>query len=67
MDHPIGDVDDVRRDGCRIVEVAGRRIVLELPGVTRFVVKEIAQRLETPDRPALFMRFVGRSSKISQI
>lgn len=40
---------------------------LELPGVTRFVLKEIAQRLVEPDRPALFLRFVGRRSKISAI
>jgi 8-oxo-dGTP pyrophosphatase MutT (NUDIX family) len=40
---------------------------LELPGVTRFVVKEIAQRLVEPERPALFMRFVGRRSKVTVI
>ena len=42
-------------------------LALELPGVTRFVVKEVAERLTNPDRPALFMRFVGRRSKISHI
>ena len=42
-------------------------LTLELPGVTRFVIKEIAQRLEQPDRPALFMRFAGRKSKITPI
>ena len=42
-------------------------LALELPGVTRFVVKEIAQRLENPERPALYMRFVGRRSKVTQI
>ena len=42
-------------------------LALDLPGVTRFVLKEIAQRLENPDRPALFMRFIGRRSKISEI
>jgi 8-oxo-dGTP pyrophosphatase MutT (NUDIX family) len=42
-------------------------LALELPGVTRFVVKEVAERLTNPDRPALFMRFIGRRSKISTI
>jgi 8-oxo-dGTP pyrophosphatase MutT (NUDIX family) len=42
-------------------------LALELPGVTRFVLKEIAQRLENPERPALFMRFIGRRSKITEI
>ena len=42
-------------------------LALELPGVTRFVLKEIAQRLENPDRPALFMRFRGRRSKVTAI
>jgi 8-oxo-dGTP pyrophosphatase MutT (NUDIX family) len=40
---------------------------LELPGVTRFVVKEIAQRLIEPERPALYMRFVGRRSRVTTI
>ena len=42
-------------------------LALELPGVTRFVLKEIAQRLVEPDRPALFMRFSGRRSKVTPI
>jgi 8-oxo-dGTP pyrophosphatase MutT (NUDIX family) len=42
-------------------------LALELPGVTRFVVKEIAERLENPERPALFMRFIGRRSKVTPI
>jgi nitrite reductase (NADH) small subunit len=26
MEHRIGDVDDVRRDGCRVVDANGRRV-----------------------------------------
>jgi 8-oxo-dGTP pyrophosphatase MutT (NUDIX family) len=42
-------------------------LALELPGVTRFVLKEIAQRLVEPNRPALFMRFRGRRSTVTPI
>lgn len=42
-------------------------LALELPTVTRFVIKEIGERLQNPDRPALFMRFVGRRSRVTAI
>ena len=32
---------------------------LDLPNITRFVVREVAQRLEEPGRPVPFMRFLG--------
>lgn len=40
---------------------------LELPGITRFVVRDIAERLHDPSRPAMFMRFVGRKSRATPI
>lgn len=42
-------------------------LALELPSITRFVVKEIGERMENPDRPALFMRFVGRRTRSTPI
>ncbi len=42
-------------------------LALELPGITRFVVRDVAERLVDPDRPALFMRFVGMKSRTSTI
>ena len=32
-------------------------LALDLPNITRFVVQEVAKRLEEPDRPVPFMRF----------
>jgi 8-oxo-dGTP pyrophosphatase MutT (NUDIX family) len=62
---------DRQRDCGELDEIAwvdlDEALALELPGVTRFVLKEIASRLEKPDRPALFMRFVGRRSKVTEI
>ena len=40
---------------------------LELPAITRFVVKDVAEQLHRPDKPALFMRFVGMKSRASEI
>ena len=40
---------------------------LDLPSITRFVIKEVAQRLENPHRPALFMRFVAGRSVLGNI
>ena len=33
-------------------------LALDLPNITRFVVQEVALRLDAPDRPAPFMRFL---------
>ena len=38
---------------------------LDLPSVTRFVVKEVEHRLENPDRPAPFMRMLRGSTKMT--
>jgi 8-oxo-dGTP pyrophosphatase MutT (NUDIX family) len=40
---------------------------LELPGVTRFVVRDVAERLDKPERPANFMRIVGRKPRLTPI
>src|SRR5690606_41847782 len=32
-------------------------LALDLPSITRFVVQEVGQRLEEPDRPVHFIRF----------
>ena len=42
-------------------------LALELPGITRFVVRDVHERLTDPSRPALFMRFVGMKSRTSTI
>jgi 8-oxo-dGTP pyrophosphatase MutT (NUDIX family) len=40
---------------------------LDLPNITRFVVQELAQRLEEPDRPAPFMRFLRGARQLSYL
>ncbi|MBV9512245.1 MAG: NUDIX domain-containing protein [Caulobacteraceae bacterium] len=40
---------------------------LDLPGVTRFVLGEAAQRLEHPDRPVPFLRFLHGSSRLAHL
>ncbi len=42
-------------------------LALELPAITRFVVRDVAERLENPAKPALFMRFVGMKSRATVI
>lgn len=42
-------------------------LALELPAITRFVIRDVAERLDNPDRPALFMRFVGMKSRSTEI
>jgi len=60
------------REGCgELDEIAwvdiDEALALELPGITRFVVRDVAERIENPDRPAVFMRFVNRKSRSSTI
>jgi len=60
------------REGCgELDEIAwvdlDEALALELPGITRFVVRDVAERIINPDRPAMFMRFVNRRSKSSAI
>jgi 8-oxo-dGTP pyrophosphatase MutT (NUDIX family) len=45
----------------------GEALALELPAITRFVVRDVAERLEKPEKPAFFMRFVGLKSRSSEI
>jgi 8-oxo-dGTP pyrophosphatase MutT (NUDIX family) len=61
-----------RRPDCgELDEIAwvdiAEALALELPAITRFVVRDVAERLENPQRPALFMRFVGRKSRSTEI
>jgi 8-oxo-dGTP pyrophosphatase MutT (NUDIX family) len=61
-----------RRPDCgELDEIAwvdiAEALALELPAITRFVVRDVAERLENPHRPALFMRFVGRQSRSTEI
>ncbi|WP_421931677.1 NUDIX hydrolase [Phenylobacterium sp.] len=42
-------------------------LALDLPGVTRFVVREVAHRLEVPERPIPYMRFVRKGSQITHL
>jgi 8-oxo-dGTP pyrophosphatase MutT (NUDIX family) len=53
---------DRRPDCGELDEIAwvdlDETLALDLPNITRFVVREIAQRLEQPARPVPFMRFL---------
>lgn len=40
MEHRVGDVDAVRRDGCRIVEVDGRRVGVISVGEEFFAIQD---------------------------
>jgi 8-oxo-dGTP pyrophosphatase MutT (NUDIX family) len=42
-------------------------LALDLPNVTRFVVQELALRLDDPDRPAPFVRFVRGARSLSHL
>jgi 8-oxo-dGTP pyrophosphatase MutT (NUDIX family) len=42
-------------------------LALDLPNITRFVVQEVAQRLEDPDRPAPFMRFLRGARRLEHL
>jgi 8-oxo-dGTP pyrophosphatase MutT (NUDIX family) len=42
-------------------------LALDLPNITRFVVQELAQRLEEPGRPAPFMRFLRGARQLSYL
>jgi 8-oxo-dGTP pyrophosphatase MutT (NUDIX family) len=39
-------------------------LTLDLPNVTRFMVQELAQRLDDPARPAPYIRFLGGARKL---
>lgn len=45
----------------------GEALALELPAITRFVVRDVAERLDKPEKPAFFMRFVGLKSRSTEI
>ena len=42
-------------------------LALDLPNITRFVVQEVALRLDAPDRPAPFMRFVRGARHLTHL
>ena len=42
-------------------------LALDLPNITRFVVQEIAERLETPERPIPFMRFLAGARRLEHL
>jgi 8-oxo-dGTP pyrophosphatase MutT (NUDIX family) len=56
-----GELDEIA--WVEIEEALG----LELPGITRLVVRDVAERLENPDKPAFFIRIVGRQSRMTDI
>jgi 8-oxo-dGTP pyrophosphatase MutT (NUDIX family) len=39
----------------------------DLPGVTRFVIRQVAARLESPDQPIPYMRFANRRSIVTHL
>ena len=42
-------------------------LALDLPNITRFVVQEVALRLDAPDRPAPFMRFMRGARHLTHL
>ena len=42
-------------------------LALDLPNITRFVVQEVALRLDAPDRPAPFMRFLRGARHLTHL
>ena len=42
-------------------------LALDLPNITRFVMHELALRLEDPHRPAPFVRFLRGSRQLSYL
>ena len=42
-------------------------LALDLPNITRFVVQEVAKRLEEPGRPVPFMRFLNGRRALSHL
>jgi 8-oxo-dGTP pyrophosphatase MutT (NUDIX family) len=42
-------------------------LALDLPNITRFVVQELALKLDAPERPAPFVRFVRGARHLSHL
>jgi 8-oxo-dGTP pyrophosphatase MutT (NUDIX family) len=42
-------------------------LALDVANITRFVVSEALERMNTPDKPALFIRTLGRKSRATEI
>ena len=42
-------------------------LALDLPNITRFVVQEVALRLDAPDRPTPFMRFMRGARHLTHL
>lgn len=62
---------DRRPDCGELDEIAwvdlDETLALDLPNITRFVVQEIAQRLEDDRRPAPFMRFLRGARRLEYL
>jgi 8-oxo-dGTP pyrophosphatase MutT (NUDIX family) len=62
---------DRRADCGELDEIAwvevDEALHLDLPNITRFVLQELAQRLEEPGRPAPFMRFLRGTRQLSYL
>lgn len=62
---------DRRPDCGELDEIAwvdlDEALALDLPNITRFVVQEVARRLEEADRPVPFMRFLNGRRQLSHL
>jgi 8-oxo-dGTP pyrophosphatase MutT (NUDIX family) len=62
---------DRRPDCGELDEIAwvdmDQALDLDLPNITRFVLQELARRLEDPSRPAPFMRFMRGARQLSYL
>ena len=62
---------DRRPDCGELDEIAwvdmDEALALDLPNITRFVLQELAQRLEDPSRPAPFMRFARGAKTLTHL
>ena len=62
---------DRRPDCGELDEIAwvdlDEALQLDLPNITRFVVQEVGHRLNEPNRPAPFMRFLNGRRSLSHL
>jgi len=56
-----GELDEIAWVGLDAIDD------IQLPSITKFVIKEVIQRLEDPNRPAFFVRFINGKSRRTAI
>ena len=54
-------------DAERLAQLLDEALALDLPNITRFVVSEVAERLENGARPIPFMRFLNGARRLEHL